>query len=120
MEYEALITEQDSPLDVLYYLKATSTELNQRIGGAVCPSTPSIEPCGPRSWVLTVKWALPMDNFALPGAPDPDELALWIIEKLPPHKPASMSSSKGVFMDLDMTFFQDLTRQAFEVHSQAK
>ena len=120
MEYEACISDQGSPLEVIHYLKDISAQLNKKIGGAVCPSSPEIRPhpTTPRTWIVGVKWALPMDNFAQPDAPDPDDLAIWIVSCLPPANPAAMSSSKGVFVDLDMSFFHNLTREAIRFHTQ--
>jgi len=118
MEYEALIANQKTPLDVIKYLKRISCELNQKIGGAVCPADTTVVPDDkPGHWIVNVKWALPVNNFALPDAPDPDELASWLVSAIPPKDPDAMSSSKGIFIDLDMSFFYDLTRKAYLVHS---
>lgn len=111
VEYQAIIDEAPNQLEVVRYLKRTSSELNVKIGGAVCPADTNIIKEEDK-WLVNVKWALPMDNFALEGAPDPDELAQWILEKLPPKDPTAMSSCKGIFIDLDMSFFSDLTRKA--------
>ena len=116
MEYDAVISGQDTPLDVIKFLQKTSSELYRRIGGAVCPSNTLILPNGPREWVVLVKWVLPMDNFAVPGAPDPDELAMWILEQLPPKDPAAMGSSKGVYVDVDLRILDKLTHAALEAY----
>jgi len=109
MEYEAVISDAESPLDVVLYLKDVSKQLKKKIGGVVCPGDNDMEPCGPNKWVIKVKWALPMDNFANPDAPDPDELAMWILDKLPPSDPDAMGSSKGIFVDVDLNLLEKMT-----------
>ena len=116
MEYDVIINDKKTPLEVIYSICKLSSQLNEMIGGAICPANSNIEQVGENQWQVKVKWALPMENFALPAAPDPNALAIWILEVLPPVKPEEMAARRGVFVDLDWSIFSNLSKQAIAAH----
>ena len=119
MEYETIITNKKSEYETLLYIQSLSDELFKKVGGAVCPSDLNIfEVNLPRKdelkgdFKLKVKWMLPMGSFASPDAPDPEDLAMWLVDSIPPADANSMGSKRGIFIDVDLNVFKNLMNQA--------
>jgi len=118
MEYETII-KAESRLEALEKIKCLSDEFEEKIGGIVTvaahdtPITPGDEV---GTWQLKVKWALPVLNFENCST-DPNEVAMWLLESVPPSDPNDMGSKKGVFMDVDRNVLRRLLTQAVKLHS---
>lgn len=109
MSYDTLISGTSTKKEALDVIKGFSDVLYNKTGGVICASGYNISVELNKSqkvYRIPIKWVLPLQVFSN-GQIDPEEIATWIYEVVPPAFPEKMESTRGIYVDVDLSILRN-------------
>ena len=120
MEYDTLIYSKSTEKEVLEWISSISKQFYAKVGGVVCAANANVRhennDGNEKVYRVTVKWAMPMAAF-YDESLDANDVANWIWELIPPAEPGKMGSSRGIYVDVDLSILRKLHSSALAFYS---
>lgn len=112
MEYDTLIQGKRTPREAVDFIKETSDTFYDKVGGVICVSGNNITNVESNSgcektFRIPIKWVMPMKAF-MSETIDADEMATWISKVVPPAEPSKMGSTRGIYVDVDLSILREV------------